>query len=309
MSLKDVVVHDFPTLQQRSIGITASFAANTGNRIFTNDVTQAYSQSASPKIRDIFIRPKDKDRHFFALQSGKLLKVCRPLYGLCDSGDYWLYKFQRFLKYDLNLSYLDGDPSLYAHREDSEVVCIGLLGIYVDDCLGSGDINFEATTKGIEERFESNPRQWYQAKFFGLYLIRNDNGSISISQKNYIGRLSLLYENPSFGEYRSKRAAVACVTHSGPDILYLVNQAAQCTESNFSDNRIKLLSKAIRNIKKDNISFTYRKLNLNSLHIRVYSDVSFGCNWDLASQLGYLILVCDDEPQCHVIDFKSRKSK
>lgn len=68
--------------------IVSSFAAITGNRIFTNDVTQAFLQSESPTTREIYIKPRDRDRHFFALSTSQLLKVIRPLYGLCDSGDY-----------------------------------------------------------------------------------------------------------------------------------------------------------------------------------------------------------------------------
>ena len=45
-----------------------------------------------------------------------------------------------------------------------------------------------------------------------------------------------------------------------------------------------------------------------SLHIRVYVDSSFANNDDLTSQLGFVILLADDENNVHFIDFGSKKS-
>ena len=48
---------------------------------------------------------------------------------------------------------------------------------------------------------------------------------------------------------------------------------------------------------------------MSSLHIRVYSDASFASNADNGSQLGYLILLCDNKNDCHVLSYCSKKSK
>lgn len=51
------------------------------------------------------------------------------------------------------------------------------------------------------------------------------------------------------------------------------------------------------------------KLKIGALHIRVYTDATFGCNWDLTSQQGYFVLLCDQQSLFHGIDFKSCKSR
>ena len=46
-----------------------------------------------------------------------------------------------------------------------------------------------------------------------------------------------------------------------------------------------------------------------SLHLKCYADASFASNDDLSSQLGYVILLCDAEDRCHILDYASRKCK
>ena len=53
----------------------------------------------------------------------------------------------------------------------------------------------------------------------------------------------------------------------------------------------------------------YYPLDLDTLHLRVYSDASFASNDDSTSQLGYIILLCDANDRCHVLSFSSKKSK
>lgn len=57
------------------------------------------------------------------------------------------------------------------------------------------------------------------------------------------------------------------------------------------------------------ISLKYVPIQLGSLYLRVCTDASFGTNWNLCSQLGYIILLCDQYNACYVIDYASKKSK
>lgn len=53
----------------------------------------------------------------------------------------------------------------------------------------------------------------------------------------------------------------------------------------------------------------YRPLRRGSLRLKVYADASFASSDDGSSQLGYLILLCDDHEACHVLAFSSKKSR
>ena len=92
-----------------------------------------------------------------------------------------------------------------------------------------------------------------------------------------------------------------------------MNRAAQGVpdpSGNVREVHIKLLNSAIKRLKSTPaLGLTYGKLDENSLHLRVYTDASFGTNDDLTSQLGFLVLLCDKEENCHILDLASKKCK
>lgn len=53
----------------------------------------------------------------------------------------------------------------------------------------------------------------------------------------------------------------------------------------------------------------YIKLTSGKFQLRAYADASFASNDDMTSQLGYLILLCDEDNNCNIIEFVSKKSK
>ena len=53
----------------------------------------------------------------------------------------------------------------------------------------------------------------------------------------------------------------------------------------------------------------YLMLDMDSLHIRVYSDASFASNEDSNSQLGYIIRLAEGEENVQVLTYCSKKSK
>lgn len=61
-----------------------ALASILGSDIWTEDITQAYLQSASELLRDAYIRPNKELR----MPAGHVMKFLGPLYGLADSGYY-----------------------------------------------------------------------------------------------------------------------------------------------------------------------------------------------------------------------------
>lgn len=84
----------------------------------------------------------------------------------------------------------------------------------------------------------------------------------------------------------------------------------QVTEDLFSPKVIEELNSAISYAKSTpEVKLIYRPLDRSKLHLRTYADASFASNLDLSSQLGFIILLCDDSSRCHVLNFSSRKSR
>lgn len=81
-----------------------------------------------------------------------MLKLEKPLYGICDSRDYWGAKFSFFIKKKLGMFPLDGYPSLYMNS--GEKTTDGLLGAYVDDNLFSGNATLNELVDLTARSFE-----------------------------------------------------------------------------------------------------------------------------------------------------------
>ncbi len=78
----------------------------------------------------------------------------------------------------------------------------------------------------------------------------------------------------------------------------------------FEKERSKKLNNAIQYAKKTpDLKLKYKPLDRYSPHLRVYSDASFASNDDSSSQLGYIILLCDESNHCQILNYSSKKSK
>ena len=62
-------------------------------------------------------------------------------------------------------------------------------------------------------------------------------------------------------------------------------------------------------MKGNNLEIIIPKLNKESMKIIVYSDASMANMDNAASQLGYIIFLCDEENRCAPISWSSRKSR
>ncbi len=51
-----------------------------------------------------------------------------------------------------------------------------------------------------------------------------------------------------------------------------------------------------------------RKVDLNTLHIRNYSDTAFATNLGHTSQLGWFIMLCDEDENTCILQYASYKS-
>lgn len=72
--------------------------------------------------------------------------------------------------------------------------------------------------------------------------------------------------------------------------------------------RIRSLKKMVRTIMESpQLGINFIKMNERSLHICAYDDGSFWKNWDLSSQLGYIVFLCDYDDNNCVLAFRSFK--
>ena len=303
-SEKEVLLHPSPTISQRSIRLLVALAAIHGFRLWTQDVTQAYLQSALKLSRDIYLKaPKE-----FGLASNELLKLLKPLYGLSDSGDYWHETFKLHLRKDLLMKQTDGDLALWFKGVGKALQ--GLIGVYVDDQLGCGTKEFVKYSEETEKKFKSRARCFDKLHFAGIEIDTLQDGSILMHQEPHAKKLKNLEENCTFDDFRSRRHELAWLTHTRPDVAAVANMMSQVTINCFQKKHVRTINSCISEVNQTpQRGLLQHKLDSDSLCMVCYTYSSFANNEDNSTQLGYCIILTDKTGRANWLHYSSYKSK
>ena len=234
---KNILVHNTTTLKQSSVRMLVAIAAIFGFKLWSQDVSQAYLQSAEKLMREVYLKPnrRDAEKHFH-LNEKQLLRLLKPLYGLADSGDYWHVTFANHIKNDLEMIPSTGDLSLFFQTIRGKLA--GLTGAYVDDSIGTGDARFEEKSRLMERKFESKAREYENFKFAGIQIERTEDGYM-MHQEKYAVSLTPLSLDCTFKQFRSRRHELAWLKHTRPDLCAAVNLLAQVTEAKFARQHVR----------------------------------------------------------------------
>lgn len=222
---KSYVVHDISTIRASSIRLILSVSAVMGFRLFSHDVTQAYLQSKYELTRKIYVQPKEKDLDIFGLKKGELFELNKPLYGICDAGDYWGVTMDEHIVNDLHMTPMAGDAALYVKKNEVGET-IGITGTYVDDSLNSRTPEFEKLSESTLKMFESKPRLYDRFDFFGAQIDTSNGAVLFLTQSYYINSLDVLPISATFADFRRARALFSWILHSRPDVAIIANLAA-----------------------------------------------------------------------------------
>jgi hypothetical protein len=215
-----------------------------------------------------------------------LLKLLKPLYGLCDSGHYWLKTLSDHLQNSFSMKSTTGDPAMTYEAVNDKIA--GVTSAYVDDLLMAGTKELEKETELTSQNFVSRKREYDQVRFGGTEIDNTGHGFI-VHQREYCSKIPLLKPTSDFQEFSSIRARLSWVIHTRLNICCAVNQAAQVTQSRFDEDpttHVKDINKITKHLHSLDLPLKFSKLDPNSLQLIVYSDASFANNYDMSSQLG-----------------------
>lgn len=82
---KELMVHTTNTLIPQEMRLLLALAALMDFDIWPSDTTKAYLQASESLGRDVYLRNPGIE---FELKHEECLQLLRPLYGLCDAGDF-----------------------------------------------------------------------------------------------------------------------------------------------------------------------------------------------------------------------------
>lgn len=237
-----------------------------------------------------------------------MLKPLKALYGLCDVGDYWGITKQDHITEDLLMEPTIRDAAMFFRKREGKV--IGITGANVDDLLSAGTKEFESITNATLKTFESNLRVHKSFDFYGAQ-VRTMLMHLEVSQKYYAHNLMMIDTTVTFDvTFRKHRALFSWVTNTRLGLAYRCNNLSQVTAQTYSKETVKVFNDGVRMAQKHkNVRLRYNTLDYDTTHIRCYADASSGNNDDLWSQIGFLVLLCDNDGNSHFLDYRSRKSR
>jgi Reverse transcriptase (RNA-dependent DNA polymerase) len=139
-------------------------------KFWTQDVTQAYFQSAGTPARKVFI---EKPASELELCPNQALQLLRPLYGLADSGEFWYRELAHHHR-DLGMNTLTTDNSFWI--KFSENILEGISGVYVDDVVQAGTAEFDCLNNQLSANYDAKAKIYGDGRIAGIEFQRDKDG-------------------------------------------------------------------------------------------------------------------------------------
>ena len=258
---KDVIVNDCPTLMKFSFRLILFLTSLYSLKLCSRDVRQAYLQSESNSQREVHIKPP---RGWKDQLKGYLLKVIKPLHGITEAGSYWIDAYLNFFLNDLETKGFVLDPCLLYLVKNSQLV--GISGMVVDDTTEAVIEEFIKTEDEKCERFRMTPKQVGEFDFSGVH-VKQDHNVISTEQIRHISSI----EVPKAKEMNSKKFAtlrgklVWRSYSTRPDVAYFTGILSQVKANECEDSDGKILRKAIRKLREQEVSLRYPQIDKETM--------------------------------------------
>ncbi|KHJ31689.1 hypothetical protein EV44_g3301 [Erysiphe necator] len=293
---KNSVLTQSPTLQRVSQRIILALAAMLPCDLFLRDITQAYVQSTTNLSRDIYVRPPPE------LGSHEIiLKLQKPLYGVPEAGNHWLYTYYKHLTEKLSLIPSTFDPCLLC-SSDSDADEFGVVGLQTDDTL------FLANQKFADKEENEIKKAKLIAKdrkpsLKNLKLVQPHPTDI-LNSRGKLRKASSTHDQ--FVAQRARGAYIASVCQ--PEASFDLSFAAQAVRLNNTD--INSLNKRLKwQLENSERGLRYVELDKSSIELVVFTDSSFANNKDFSSQIGFVVVLKDKENRANILHLSSTKCK
>jgi Reverse transcriptase (RNA-dependent DNA polymerase) len=251
-------VHTANTMRSTSLRMIMAIAAIFGFRLASVDVAQAYLLAAQPLLRDIYVKLPPGT---IELNESELVQLLKPLYGLSESGDYWASTLSNVLLSKVNLTQAQSDMTIFFRKLANRLVLVH--GSHVDDIIHAAPPEeLDDTLQELREHFEMKEPEYDQFPFAGTDV---DGTEFSLCQSGYIARLKHVPIPCPWDTYQSRRASVAYVKSTRPDIAADVSIHSAVTRQIYTDSdaeKLNLLITRLHDTKE--VTLHYPKLEWNS---------------------------------------------
>lgn len=302
---KKDMVNEAPTALRSSMRLLVLLGAAYKFEIWTRDVTQACIQSTEDLLRDVHLKPPAG----MGAPESKGIKVVKPHYGITEAGTCWWETFVNYHFDNLKMKQSIMDPCLLYKQSNGALEGLGTT--LVDDTLGAGAKAFMKLEADESHKFTVKDRKEGNAlKLNGSTIKKDKENAWHIAQESYAEKLNPLSKNErSYENFRSLHGKLNWMANcTRPDVAFESAVLSQITEDAIQPSHYLMLSSAIRNCKRNKLSLKCPHINMDTAKICGFSDASFANAADLSSQLGMVIILCDDQNNAGIAHYCSWKS-
>lgn len=304
---KYAILTQSPTIsrvaQRLIVAIAACLLTGTDWVCFLRDISQAYTQSDTELQRIVLLRlPKELRGRF---PEGTMLRVVKPLYGIAEAGVHWFVTYQNHHKDKLEMANSTFDPCLLISRPDSTTV--GLTAMQTDDTLSVGEKAFatkeekEIERAGFRHKDAQvlSPTQPLEFNGSTVKMIgkMDGQGYLHMGQKGQGAKLKVIDKTSpnraqTYLEQRARGAYISSICQ--PEASFDLSVAAQ--QQDPTENDIDKLNTRLQ-WQMDNLDRGLRMvpLDLTTAKIMVFTDGSFANNKDLSSQIGFVMMLVNED--------------
>ena len=303
---------DSPTCSREIVRLVVVIASSKGWNCHTVDVKAAYLQGDDIQ-REVYLRPPDE------YNIGKVWKLNKTVYGLCDAARAWYIRVKNEL-IELGVQKCPLDNSLFFWHING--ILEGVICVYVDDFLFAGTHNFiENIIKKFIKKFQIGNTGNINFTYVGLR-VNSYNDGLTLDQEHYIASITginiskerVLEKNSELTkkEMASFRTLVGQLswisTHTRPDIAFETCELGSAFTGAKITDLIKL-NKLVERLKNTSVHLYFPRLrSLRKCTIKCFTDASFRNLPNEGSQAGFIIFLhtTDDNKRCPIY-WQSRK--
>ena len=290
---------DAPTCAREVVRLVIFIASIKRWTCRSVDVKAAYLQG-DDITREVFLRPPVE------FDNGKIWKLKKTVYGLCDAARAWYMRVKSVL-IELGVQKCPLDNSLFFWHVNG--VLKGVICIYVDDFLFAGTKEFvEKIIMRFMKKFQIGNTGNVNFTYVGLR-INSYNDGLTLDQDHYIKSLSSIIiskeralnksddlNKKELAAFRTLVGQLSWIsTHTRPDIAFETCEFGSLfTGAKVSD--LMRLNKLVERVKNISVHLYFPRLESTKKYtIKCFTDASFRNLQNEGSQAGFIIFVCETE--------------
>ena len=317
-----------PTLSRVGKHTLLQLTASNDWQLTKGDVKTAFLQGDSEEgKRQVYVDPTGEVRKKLGMTSDQLMKLERAVYGLRNAPRAWYTRIRRDL-IAMGARPHQLDSCLFMIYDKGKLV--GMVGVYVDDCLIVGDNKSRAWTtfkQKLLNAYTWSPWEDNDFTFTGVRLQKLKTGAIKLTQAEYctkqLHQVSIGKVDPETActpdQLTQLRGADGSLQWLATNTRLDLGAPVSIAQGNHSKPQVKHLqdsNKLIRTAYATSDTPLYiQPIPMGKLAMAQFHDAGQGSRPDGSSQGGYVTVAADKslltgtEQLCSVLDWKSFKLK